>query len=164
MKIRTGFVSNSSSSSFVCDFCGNDVSGWDMCLSDAEMFQCENSHTVCLRHLSEEEQGRINQPFKTKEEFIQKLNELKADKLLTEITDDNWEDVVNESYMGNFTDGPNYDIPETLCPLCQFKDMTSDDMSAYLLKTLGQTKMEMVETIKTKFKLYTEFKKYLKGE
>ena len=29
MKVRIGFVSNSSSSSFVCDVCGEHAEGWD---------------------------------------------------------------------------------------------------------------------------------------
>ena len=59
MKIRTGFVSNSSSSSFVCDVCGEECSGMDMCLSDAQMYQCENGHTFCESHALEvdEEEG-----------------------------------------------------------------------------------------------------------
>jgi len=44
MKIRKGFVSNSSSSSFVCDITGGTESGWDMGLSDVEMCECENGH------------------------------------------------------------------------------------------------------------------------
>lgn len=51
MKIRHGFVSNSSSSSFVCDVCGAECSGMDMCLSDAEMYRCENDHTFCDSHM-----------------------------------------------------------------------------------------------------------------
>ena len=42
MKIRNGFVSNSSSSSFICEVCGQDASGYDMSLSDAEMYECIN--------------------------------------------------------------------------------------------------------------------------
>jgi len=51
MKIRTGFVSNSSSSSFICDVCGHEISGWDMCLSEAEMVECINGHTFCDEHV-----------------------------------------------------------------------------------------------------------------
>lgn len=47
MKIRNGFVSNSSSSSFICNVCGRTESGWDMELSDAEMLECKNGHTFC---------------------------------------------------------------------------------------------------------------------
>jgi len=50
MKIRTGFVSNSSSSSFTCEFCGREDSGWDMTASEAEMCECENGHVICQSH------------------------------------------------------------------------------------------------------------------
>jgi len=50
MKVRTNFVSNSSSSSFICAICGNKESGWDMSLSNAEMFECTHNHTVCESH------------------------------------------------------------------------------------------------------------------
>ena len=50
MKLRKGFVSNSSSSSFVCDFCGTAEGGFDACLSDFEMSRCENDHIFCNAH------------------------------------------------------------------------------------------------------------------
>lgn len=45
MKVRKGFVSNSSSSSFICDLTGNTEGGWDASLSDVEMVECTNNHT-----------------------------------------------------------------------------------------------------------------------
>ena len=51
MKIRKGFVSNSSSSSFVCEYCGSEASGWDMCLSEAEMVRCIHDHEICQDHI-----------------------------------------------------------------------------------------------------------------
>jgi len=44
MKIRTGFVSNSSSSSFICEVTGRIESGYDMGLEEAEMLECVNEH------------------------------------------------------------------------------------------------------------------------
>lgn len=44
MKIRKGFVSNSSSSSFICDVTGKIYSGYDACLSDFDLCSCENDH------------------------------------------------------------------------------------------------------------------------
>lgn len=54
MKFRKGFVSNSSSSSFICDVCGEEKTGWDWDLSEADMFKCVNGHTVCNEHSKEE--------------------------------------------------------------------------------------------------------------
>lgn len=51
MKIRSGFVSNSSSSSFVCCICGESEGGYDMSLEDAGMVECEAGHTFCKSHL-----------------------------------------------------------------------------------------------------------------
>lgn len=44
MKIRRGFVSNSSSSSFICDITGEEVQGYDMGVREAGMYGCENGH------------------------------------------------------------------------------------------------------------------------
>ena len=54
MKIRKCFVSNSSSSSFTCDYCNHTESGWDLCLSEAEMVECTRGHTFCEEHLPKE--------------------------------------------------------------------------------------------------------------
>jgi len=45
MKTRIGFVSNSSSCSFVCAVTGEIESGVDVGLEDVAMVQCENEHT-----------------------------------------------------------------------------------------------------------------------
>ena len=44
MKIRTGFVSNSSSSSFVCEISGEVFSGYGAGLDDFELVKCQNGH------------------------------------------------------------------------------------------------------------------------
>lgn len=47
MKIRNGFVSNSSSSSFICEVCGTIESGWDACIEDMDMIRCIGGHELC---------------------------------------------------------------------------------------------------------------------
>ena len=47
MKYRKDFVTNSSSSSFVCEICGRSESGYDMSLEDAGMYECVNGHVFC---------------------------------------------------------------------------------------------------------------------
>ena len=49
MKIRNGFVSNSSGSSFICDICGNERQGYE--LIDIHMIECENGCIICDDHL-----------------------------------------------------------------------------------------------------------------
>jgi len=49
MKIRNGFVSNSSSSSFICQICREDYEGDS--LNEAEMIYCKNNHLFCKSHL-----------------------------------------------------------------------------------------------------------------
>jgi len=44
MKTRLGFVSNSSSCSFVCDLTGEVKSGWSWGIEDVGMYGCINGH------------------------------------------------------------------------------------------------------------------------
>ena len=48
MKTRRNFVSNSSSTSFVCELCGKRESVWDSePMEDYGFLQCKNGHTIC---------------------------------------------------------------------------------------------------------------------
>lgn len=55
MKVRNGFVSNSSTSSFICEVCGRTESGYDGDGCAAyDMTYCENEHTYCNDEASKE--------------------------------------------------------------------------------------------------------------
>ena len=54
VKIRNSFVSNSSSSSFICEICNHTEAGWDSSpIEDFGFVRCVNDHTFCEEHLPE---------------------------------------------------------------------------------------------------------------
>lgn len=153
-KIRKGFVSNSSSSSFICDVCGYEASGFGMSLYEAEMFECENGHTCCEEHLLSDNitpeliQKLYNRlinyekGYVTEEEIKEYCKEHEID--INNLTFDNIEELYEE-----FSDPIIYNIPEELCPLCNFEELCMDDAENYLLKTTQYTKEEVFEYIKS---------------
>ena len=50
MKYRKDFVTNSSSSSYICEICGETAHGMDLSIRDAEMCECVNGHIFCNEH------------------------------------------------------------------------------------------------------------------
>jgi len=136
MKIRTGFVSNSSSSSFTCCISGEDYSGWDACLCDADMIECRNGHTMLTKYAKEFAKEKI----KTKEDFLKYTDERDNDYYKDEI-----EDMIEDgekwggwhlqllSYYQLVDDG-EYDWPTDLCPVCQRTHILENDFLAYVIK------------------------------
>jgi hypothetical protein len=65
MKSRFGFVSNSSTSSFTCEACGEIEAGFDGGMGDFYMFECENHHEIhedCAKaYLSDEEKEEFRE-------------------------------------------------------------------------------------------------------
>ncbi|RLD64329.1 MAG: hypothetical protein DRJ01_01025 [Bacteroidetes bacterium] len=176
MKIRTGFVSNSSSSSFICDVTGEIESGMDMSYTDAEMSCCERGHTfsnylaVCsIKNLSDETKIRLvaenNIDFEDSQEKSYELRkEEKKEKELLFINENGAAELVrrfddDEDYNEEIQNG--YNIPSEMCPICMFKELSLDDVKAFLYRKLNMTKKEVVEDIKSQFDNYDEFKAYL---
>jgi hypothetical protein len=131
MKKRFGFVSNSSSSSFVCDICGQEESGYDMCLSEAGMVECVNGHTFCSDHLGSPD---VQEKYK-RDVIIKYIQEHVLEENEELPTGGELDDLIEE-YLDEAID---YDdgLPAELCPVCSLQCILDRDMLRYLLLTRG---------------------------
>jgi AraC-like DNA-binding protein len=192
MKFRRDFVTNSSSSSYVCEICGRTESGWDMGLSECEMMQCVNGHTFCCDESLDVNQKELIQII-LENEYHKKCNNYKDDYSEEELIELN-----NDELMELVTDGGYYDVPECVCPICQFIEYSEYDLSKYLereykisrdtvfaqVKELNKRRKklyeneyityvckefnlnptEIVAEWKAKFGTYSEFRKFLNNK
>lgn len=144
MKIRSDFVTNSSSSSYICEICGRNESGYDLSLSECEMYECVNGHVFCCDEALEKP---------TKEEMIKMILENEYDKypwdayrrFTKEEISAMDEDLIFETFI---PEEGNYGVPESMCPICQFIEYSEYDLSAYLLKKYGVSRDEVFEEVK----------------
>lgn len=147
MKIRTGFVSNSSSSSFICDVCGNTESGMGASLSDFDMCKCENGHTMCDSH-------KINTTLTLNQKIdaILRQNTFSSEKELREKSEN---DIDDKLY--------GYSLPAEFCKICQMEALTDYDIIYYMLRKHGLTIKEVVAMAKEEFNGdYKAFKQAIK--
>lgn len=131
MKIRMGFVSNSSSSSYTCDHCGETFSGWDSGLSEFDLVECEMGHYFCECHLTK----AIDDP---------EIKEVVFGKN-PDITED------------NYSFEARYDFPSEFCPLCNLEAIGVDDLMSYYELRFGLTQEDILEDIQNTFGSYEAF-------
>jgi hypothetical protein len=151
MKFRKDFVTNSSSSSYVCEICGRTESGWDMSLSECDMMECENGHVFCCNEALE---------FPSKEEMIKIILENEWNKITrydwythasvtTTYTEEQLNELDSNDLFFDFYSGEGYyNVPECVCPICQFIEYSEYDLSAYLLKEYGVSRDEVFAEVK----------------
>lgn len=149
MKYRKDFVTNSSSSSYVCEICGRTESGWDLTLSEIEMLECVNGHTICTDEALE---------LPDKAEMVRMVMELGCNRVYQRVDDDyGWVDLTEEEvaakdedelWFDMLTEGGFYEVPECVCPICQFIEYSDDDMSAYLEREFKVSREEVFAEVK----------------
>lgn len=158
MKIRQGFVSNSSSSSFTCNVCGETQSGMDMSCGDADMFECENGHIVCNSH-----QRKVDITDSDKKSLLHARLAKRTWKTPTEVSSETAEinassgNALEESYNEACYDGS----PSGLCPICCFEKLDGNEGLLYLLKKAGITRDQLAARIGIEFKTFSAFSNYI---
>lgn len=148
MKFRKDFVTNSSSSSYVCEICGRTESGWDMGLGECEMMECVNGHVFCCDEALE---------IPSKKEMIKMILENEWNKDVWTSRSDGYKDYTEDELLAMSEDdlfhdfcseSGYYDVPECVCPICQFIEYSEYDLSAYLLKEYGVSRDEVFAEVK----------------
>ena len=167
MKYRKSFVTNSSSSSFVCDVCGSVETGYDASLSDFDMSRCTNGHEFCNYH-AEGLEGDKKQAllelldatieYRTRSSYYteEEVEEVREDKRKLEdgkLDEDEIDDMIKD-----YGDG---EVSPAECPICTMSTIKDDELVQFLLKTLNTTKESARSDIKNAFKSYSEFKTFL---
>lgn len=148
MKIRKDFVTNSSSSSYVCEICGRTESGWDATSRECGMIQCVNGHVFCEEHTlpapSKEVMLKMIMEQGWNEECWDSDIKMYRNYSLEELSE--WDD---DSLVENFLrDGGDYEVAECLCPICQFEEYSESDLSRYLFKLYGVPRDEVFAEVK----------------
>ena len=151
MKIRLDFVTNSSSSSYICDVCGNVESGFDAGPEELGMCECERGHVFC-----EQEENDVSLE-ELKDYVIRSYDGLTEDQT-DRIKSMEWKSDILE-YLRE--EDIAYEIPDIFCPICTFKDVARDDLNMYKNILLGKTDKELEKEILGKFKSYEGFKSFL---
>jgi hypothetical protein len=161
MKIRQGFVSNSSSSSYTCNVCGWSEVSWER----------PYGFTNCMRG-----HGLCEDCYEIDEETLKKLSSLSVDEILKELgISREWSpDVVADLEKSRDLDlikelATEDELCCMFCPVCSFEVIIESDMKRYLEKISNIKPEAVFQTIKAinkrRKKLYNhEYISYVCGE
>ena len=142
MKYRKDYVTNSSSSSYVCEICGRTESVWDLELSEAGMVECVNGHIFCFEELLPVPRETMLKTIKEDMEYAwSSLNDIPEEELQQK-TDDELTELMFKCGDGY------YGVPEESCPICQFIEYSNHDLAKYLEKEYGVSRDEVFAKVK----------------
>lgn len=179
MKKRNGFVTNSSSSCFICQITGREESGMGMSRYDAEMEQCVNGHLFDNDYLisveEPSEQDMLNVLIENSKEQLKKYLKWSTEqpdnkqyKAWVEDERKHIEELENADSIDDFED--EYDdlisdsgVPDYQCPICQFMYGVPEDLFAYMLKEYRIDKQDLLSGIKDRFGTYRKFLDYVES-
>ena len=118
MKIRQGFVSNSSSSSFICAICKETETSMNGDVGEVDMCQCECGHIMCIKHIQKLSAEEFLQEIKTNNVFGDEIKELLSCDNMEEIKQRNLEKLLEDT-MFDYELECFYDLNSNRCPVCK---------------------------------------------
>lgn len=133
MKVRNGFVSNSSSSSFVCNICGETEGGYDCSLDEVGMAECEHGHIFHKSHADKDffEDSTREEKYKALKKYFSKyyngygVNKLEKDYNNVDMDDEEFAEKYNADLADVVCD---CGVPEEYCPVCaKIKEYEKDE-------------------------------------
>ncbi|MHA2280252.1 MAG: hypothetical protein ACXAC5_05275 [Promethearchaeota archaeon] len=157
MKIRAGFVSNSSSSSFLCNVCGEMETGWDGQYSFATSYCCRG-HEMCSEHIDK---------LVSKFTLEDKKKAVLEDEYFAETLKDEEVALINKGNSFAIEDAferfrEDWDeAPESLCPVCSLATISDGSVLRYLLKHDIRTREDIEKEIRSKYSTQDELRKGL---
>ncbi|RLF68164.1 MAG: hypothetical protein DRN26_00410 [Thermoplasmata archaeon] len=164
MKIRAGFVSNSSSSSFVCDICGREEGGWDITLEEAVMASCENNHIFCQDHILNT-QDEIDLVLEAIYSNADRAEEFRDYLKCNDYTPEDIKGSKGKYIIFKYTEEFCWDLPFSICPLCNLKGISRHDVLMLLRKLTGlHTDEDVLKKLEELgINSYKDFREWLKA-
>ena len=173
MRKRLGFVSNSSSSSFICDVCGGVEGGYDVCLDDVDMSCCIRDHDfhnhcndievdenrfkeVTINYIKDliNRNKKLIEKYPDKDYYKDYIKDFENDLKKIELS----EEFNTDFYDSYFEDG----IPSEFCPICSLNVIRDSDTIKYMYKKFNTTKENITNEIRNKFKNLKELEQFVK--
>ena len=179
MKIRTGFVSNSSSSSFVCFVCGDHGVSYDG-MEDLDMTECKEGHVFCNSHKLEFVPESKSYTFAEKKEMVLELAcenlgfgekreeawerfNAKPDEEIEKIWDnEDWDEEEDEEEDEDEDDWREGEDIRS-CPICQMEEYNTDEALHFLMLDNGLSKEDLLKRMRLSSENYEDFSKRLKN-
>jgi hypothetical protein len=148
MKIRTGFVSNSSSSSFTCEISGETVSSATGEYYEGYMCECSKGHAFVPKYELKNKAKTIEDKrdfclmideyycdkieFDEDEEEILENIKKASDKQIEELYDKHEKEIM--SLISEESEYGIRNVPMFRCPLCNFEKISKDNLLKYMRK------------------------------
>ena len=161
MKIRTDFVTNSSSTCYVCEISGEKEAtgnGDDTTRQDLGFMVCEKGHWFKSKYAIQDE-DTIRKALENKIKEINSKNHSECEKA-SEI-----QEMIEElpGSIGYIVEEDPFGcgVPSEMCPICQMEYISEKHILKYLSKSIGFVPEDIVNSMKKRYSSYDEMIKEL---